>query len=188
MFLGCRDSLNNPKSPFALRIWVCVTDRFDVMRITKTLVESITWITPELNDLNLLQVSLREKVVGNRFLLVLDDVWSKRNKGRDVLLNPLRAGATGSKIIVTTRNADVASSVGTVPAHHLKGLSCEDCWSLFKSQAFEDRRNIDAHPHMEVIGKEIVEKCDGLPLAAKRLGVLLRTRVEEHEWRDIFKR
>ena len=155
------------KEHFALRIWVCVTDRFDVMRITKTLVESITLITPELNDLNLLQVSLREKVVGNRFLLVLDDVWSKRNKGWDVLLNPLRAGATGSKIIVTTRNADVASSVGTVPAHHLKGLSCEDFWSLFKSQAFEVRRNIDAHPHMEVIGKEIVEKCDGLPLAAK---------------------
>ena len=103
-----------------------MTDRFDVMRIIKTLVESITLITPELNDLNLLQVSLREKVVGNRFLLVLDDVWSKRNKGWDVLLNPLRAGATGSKIIVTTHNADVASSVGTVPAHHLKGLSCED--------------------------------------------------------------
>ena len=61
------------KDHFALRIWVCVTDRFDVMRITKTLVESITLITPELNDLNLLQVSLREKVVGNRFLLVLDD-------------------------------------------------------------------------------------------------------------------
>ena len=61
------------KDHFALRIWVCVTDRFDVMRITKTLVESITLITPELNDLNLLQVSLREKVVGNWFLLVLDD-------------------------------------------------------------------------------------------------------------------
>ena len=39
---------------------------------------------------------------------------------------------------------------------------------------------------MEVIGKEIVEKCDGLPLEAKRLGVLLRMRVEEHEWRDIL--
>ncbi|RVW25622.1 putative disease resistance RPP13-like protein 1 [Vitis vinifera] len=118
---------------------------FDVMRITKTLVESITSKTPEVNDLNLLQVSLRDKVVGHRFLLVLDDVWSKRNKGWDLLLNPLRAGAPGSKIIVTTRNADVASSIGTVPAHHLKGLSFEDCWSLFKSQAFEDR-NIDAHP------------------------------------------
>ena len=170
---------------FALRIWVCVTDQFDVMRITKTLVESITSKTPEVNDLNLLQVSLRDKVVGHRFLLVLDDVWSKRNKGWDLLLNPLRAGAPGSKIIVTTRNADVASSIGTVPAHHLKGLSFEDCWSLFKSQAFEDR-NIDAHPNLEVIGREIVKKCDGLPLAAKRLGVLLRTRVEEHEWRDIL--
>lgn len=173
------------KEHFAQRIWVCVNAHFDLMRITKTLVESITFKTPDLNDLNLLQVRLRNKLAGKRFLLVLDDVWSKRNKGWDMLLNPLRAGAPGSKIIVTTRNADVAASIGTVPAHHLKGLSFEDCWSLFKDQALEDN-NIGARPCLNTIGREIVKKCDGLPLAAKRLGVLLGTRAEEHEWSDIL--
>ena len=175
------------ESYFDLRIWVFVSDQFDVVRVTKTILRSVTLKHIDLNDLNLLQVSLKEKLVGKRFLLVLDDVWNKRNNDWDLLWNPLKTGAKGSKILVTTRNRDVASSMGTVPAHHLKGLSFEDCWLLFRSQAFENR-NIDAYPHLEAIGKKFVEKCEGMPLAAKRLGILLRSRQEEDEWKDILNR
>ena len=175
------------ESYFDLRIWVFVSDQFDVVRVTKTILRSVTLKHIDLNDLNLLQVSLKEKLVGKRFLLVLDDVWNKRNNDWDLLWNPLKTGAKGSKILVTTRNRDVASSMGTVPAHHLKGLSFEDCWLLFRSQAFKNR-NIDAYPHLEAIGKKFVEKCEGMPLAAKRLGILLRYRQEEDEWKDILNR
>jgi hypothetical protein len=172
---------------FDLRIWVCVSDQFDVVRVTKTIFRSVTWENTDLNDLNLLQVSLKEKLVRKRFLLVLDDVWNKRNNDWDLLWKPLKTGARGSKILVTTRNRDVASSMGTVPAHHLRGLSSDDCWSLFTSQAFENR-NIDFYPNLEAIGREVVDKCEGLPLAAERLGILLRSRQEEDEWKDILNR
>jgi Leucine-rich repeat (LRR) protein len=175
------------KRHFDLRIWVCVSDQFDVVRVTKTIFRSVTWENTDLNDLNLLQVSLKEKLVGKRFLLVLDDVWNKRNNDWDLLWKPLKTGARGSKILVTTRNRDVASSMGTVPAHHLRGLSSDDCWSLFTSQAFENR-NIDFYPNLEAIGREVVDKCEGLPLAAERLGILLRSRQEEDEWKDILNR
>ena len=172
---------------FHLRIWVCVSDQFDVVRVTKTILRSVTLKHTDLNDLNLLQVSLKEKLVGKRFLLVLDDVWNKRNNDWDLLWNPLKTGAKGSKILVTTRNKDVASSMGTVPAHHLRVLSFDDCWLLFRSQAFENINN-EVYPNLETIGRKVVEKCEGLPLAAKRLGILLRSRQEENEWKDILNR
>jgi hypothetical protein len=175
------------KRHFDLRIWVCVSDQFDVVRVTKTILRSVTLKSTDLNDLNLLQVSLKEKLAGKRFLLVLDDVWNKRNNDWDLLWNPLKTGARGSKILVTTRNRDVASSMGTVPAHHLRGLSSDDCWLLFTSQAFEHRNN-DYCSNLEAIGREVVEKCEGLPLAAKRLGILLCSRQEEDEWKDILNR
>uniref|UniRef100_A0A2N9HVW9 Disease resistance RPP13-like protein 1 n=1 Tax=Fagus sylvatica TaxID=28930 RepID=A0A2N9HVW9_FAGSY len=175
------------KNHFHLIIWVCVSDQFDVVEVTKTILRSVTLKHTDLNDLNLLQVCLKENLVGKRFLLVLDDVWNKRNNDCDLLWSPLKTGAKGSKILVTTRNRDVASSMGTVPAHHLKCLSFEDCWLLFKSQAFENR-NIDVYPNLEAIGSKVVEKCEGLPLAAKRLGILLRSRQEEDEWKDILNR
>ncbi|KAJ4720487.1 Disease resistance protein [Melia azedarach] len=178
---------NRVEEHFDLRIWVCVSDQFDVVRITTTILKSVTSKPTDLDDLNLLQVSLRKKIAGQKFLLVLDDVWGRRNNDWDLLWSPLKTGARGSKIIITTRDSNIAAGMGTVPAHNLECLSFEDCWSIFKNQAFEDR-NIRNFPSLESIGAEIVKKCEGLPLAATRMGILLRSRQEEGEWYDMLNR
>lgn len=170
---------------FDLKVWIFVSDHFDAVRVTKTILESVSSEKVDLDDLNLLQVCLKEKFVGKRFLLVLDDVWNKRNNDWEMLWVLLKAGKSGSKIIVTTQNSDIASSMGTVPPYYLRGLSFEDCWLLFRSQAFENRTIND---NFEAIGREIVKRCDGLPLAVKRFGILLRSRMEEEEWKDILSR
>ncbi|PON98833.1 NB-ARC domain, LRR domain containing protein [Trema orientale] len=172
---------------FKLKVWACVTDQFDAVRVTKTILNSITSKNFDLDDLNLLQVSLKEHLAGIRFLLVLDDVWNKRNSDWDLLWKPLKAGGRGSKIIITTQNGDVAAGMGTVPAHQLRGLTYEDSWLLFISEAFENK-DIDVHPNLKAVGEKIVEKCQGLPLAVKKLGVLLRSRMKEDEWKDILNR
>ncbi|KAM6582927.1 hypothetical protein CsatB_009929 [Cannabis sativa] len=175
---------------FDLKIWVCVTDQFDVVKVTKTILKSVTLRSCDVDDLNLLQVSLKEHLTGKRFMLVLDDVWSKRNSDWDLLWKPLKAGGSGSKIIVTTQNGDVAASMSTISSHYLKGLPYEDCWPLFMSQAFEnkDEGDIDGDPNLKSIGEKIVKRCQGLPLAVKRLGILLRWRAKEDEWKDILNR
>ncbi|XP_044460776.1 putative disease resistance RPP13-like protein 1 [Mangifera indica] len=167
---------------FDLRVWVFVSDQFDVTRVIKTILTSVTSKSVDFDDLNLLQVSLREKLAGKRFLLVLDDVWSRRNNDWDLIWNPLKTGATGSKIIVTTRDSNIAASIGTVPAHPLEFLSFEDCLSVFMDHAFENQ-NFNSMPDLVAIGNEIVNKCEGLPLAAKILGVLLHSR-QKGEWYD----
>ncbi|KAK9146880.1 hypothetical protein Sjap_006783 [Stephania japonica] len=102
-----------------------------------------------------------------------------------MLKNSLIYGAKGSSIIVTTRLQTVASIVKTISEpYRLEGLSEDDCWSLFAFYAFEAGKE-SVNPNLKTIGKEIVKKCGGLPLAAKALGSLLRFTVEERQWREV---
>ncbi|XP_043693617.1 putative disease resistance protein RGA3 [Telopea speciosissima] len=171
---------------FELRMWVCVSDDFDVRKLTKSIIESATRKASDLMDLDVLQNDLLERLKGKRFLLVLDDVWSERKSDWDVLRLPFRSGDSGSKIIVTTRSEKVSSIMGTMAAHRLEALSDDDCWLLFKQRAFVDG-NSDSYPNLVAIGKEILKKCQGLPLAAKTLGGLLHGKEEEYEWDMILK-
>ncbi|XP_059597974.1 putative disease resistance RPP13-like protein 1 [Vitis vinifera] len=173
------------KGRFDLRAWVCVSDYFDVLRITKIILQSVDSDTRDVNDLNLLQVKLKEKFSGKKFLLVLDDVWNENCHEWDTLCMPMRAGAAGSKLIVTTRNEGVAAVTRTCPAYPLGELSNNDCLSLFTQQALRTR-NFDAHPHLKEVGEEIVRRCKGLPLAAKALGGMLRNQLSRDAWANIL--
>ena len=52
---------------------VCVSDEFDVLKLTKTISEEVCLSTnTDTKNLNLLQLTLNEK-----FLLVIDDVWNE---------------------------------------------------------------------------------------------------------------
>ncbi|XP_019079637.2 disease resistance protein RGA2 [Vitis vinifera] len=172
------------KNHFDLRAWVCVSDDFDVLRIAKTLLQSIASYAREINDLNLLQVKLKEKLSGKKFLLVLDDVWNENYDKWDRLCTPLRAGGPGSKVIITTRMG-VASLTRKVSPYPLQELSNDDCRAVFAHAL--GARNFEAHPHVKIIGEEMVNRCRGLPLVAKALGGILRNELNHEAWDDILK-
>ncbi|GMP41436.1 hypothetical protein CsSME_00011534 [Camellia sinensis var. sinensis] len=170
---------------FDLKAWVCVSDEFDILRISKVILESITSESCESKELNQVQVQLKQNLVGKKILIVLDDVWDKKYNDWNVLKSPFNHGAPGSKIIVTTRDGDVASSMGTVQNHLLQHLSEDDCWSVFAQHAFGNR-SMDANPNLVSIGRKIVGKCKGLPLAARTLGGLLRCKKRDNEWENVL--
>ncbi|XP_048426105.1 putative disease resistance protein At3g14460 [Pyrus x bretschneideri] len=173
------------KEHFDVRAWACVSEDFDAVGVTKTLVQSIASKPCDTSDMSLLQVALREQLTGKRFLLVLDDLWNDDYNDWSVLQAPFTYGARGSKVIVTTRNESVASIVHTVPIHSLKQLSPDDCWLLLAKHAFRNE-NASAHPDLEEIGKKIARKCNGLPLAAKTLGGLLSCNMDYKKWNHIL--
>nr|XP_034892116.1 putative disease resistance protein RGA3 [Populus alba] len=169
---------------FDLKAWVCVSEDFSVSKLTKVILEGFG-SKHACDNLDQLQTKLKERLQGNKFLLVLDDVWNEDYDEWDRFLTPLKYGAQGSKILVTTRNESVASVMRTVPTHHLKELTEDSCWSVFARHAFRGETPNDYEELLE-IGREIVRKCKGLPLAAKTLGGLLRTQRDVEEWEKIL--
>lgn len=98
----------------------------------------------------------------------------------------LKSGASpGSKILVTTRKENVATVMGCTRLFHLGKLSEEECWSLFSQVAFSGW-NHGARQILADIGKKIADKCNGLPLAAKTLGGLLRLKKSREQWQRIL--
>ncbi|GAU47909.1 hypothetical protein TSUD_238760 [Trifolium subterraneum] len=166
---------------FELRIWVCVSEDFSLKRLTKSIIESTTKKACNKDlDLDPLQRKLQDLLGRKRYLLILDDVWNDKQEKWYELKSLLACGGKGSSILVTTRLAKVAEIMGTLPPHELSRLSNKDCWELFKQRAFGPNEVEQAG--LVVIGKDIVNKCGGVPLAAIALGNLLRFEREEKEW------
>ncbi|RZC19595.1 putative disease resistance protein At3g14460 [Glycine soja] len=169
---------------FDCRAWVYGSKEFDIFKITKTVMENITGKPCEINDLNLLRLGLMEKLAGKRFLIVLDDVWTE-----DYLswsLHTYQHGARGSKILVTARNENIATIIDTVKVYHLDVLSDEDCWFVFAEHAWLSIESNERTTALVTIGREIVKKCNGLPLAAQSLGRILRSKHHIEEWYNIL--
>ncbi|KAB1212740.1 putative disease resistance RPP13-like protein 1 [Morella rubra] len=174
------------KEHFELAAWFCVSDEFVAFQLMKSMIGAITSSPCNIEDPNLLQVTLQKKLTGKKFLLVLDDVWTEKRIHQEFLTELLQYGAEGSKIIITTRNESVARAMHASASHPLKELPDGDCWSLFAKHALCDG-SFDAHPKLEEIGRQLVKKCKGLPLAIKAIGALLWSKLEVDEWNKILR-
>ncbi|CAL2237289.1 unnamed protein product [Prunus armeniaca] len=173
---------------FEPKVWVSVSDDFDVVRVTKAILESVTSQPVKVEEFSKMQHDLNEQLRGKKFLIVLDDIWDKSD--RDLydlwtrLQSPFSVGAQGSKIIVTTRDLNVAKIMGATEVHNLEHMSDDNCLEIFEQHAFVNINN-DRPPNFQLLQKKIAEKCSGLPLAARTLGGLLRQK-EMNEWEEIL--
>jgi Leucine-rich repeat (LRR) protein len=175
---------------FDLKMWVCVSDIFDVKNIVEKILEAATEKKPDPAEMNTLVGKLKKEIEGKKYFLVLDDVWNGDHEKWCRLKVVLMGGARGSRILVTTRNEvvartirqeSVAKIVGTVESYSLKGLDEDASWSLFKLKAFEKGQE-PKNSSIVALGKEMVKKCSGVPLAITTIGSLLGSKNPETEW------
>ncbi|XP_070682205.1 putative disease resistance protein RGA3 [Malus domestica] len=174
------------KACFQIKIWVCVSDPFDEIKIAKAIIEGVKKDTsPNSDELETFLQCMSKSIEGKKFLLVLDDVWTEdQGKWEKLKLPLIQSGAHGSRILVTTRKQEVADMMGA-PTHtiYLERLSEQNCLSIFNRMAFYNR---DKDGVLEAIGEEIAKKCKGLPLAAKTLGSLMRYKKTRKEWQEVL--
>ncbi|TQE13012.1 hypothetical protein C1H46_001387 [Malus baccata] len=169
---------------FELKIWICVSNVFELDILAKKILKQLDKHHLEMVDkldMNQLQNNLREKVNGKKYLLVLDDVWNEDLEKWLSLKCLLMGGGKGSRILITTRSETVATTSDTDESYTLKGLNEKQSWSLFKKMAFKDGKE-PHNPTIKAVGEEVARKCQGVPLAIRTIGGMLRTRHNETEW------
>ena len=169
------------KKHFERKMWVCVSENFDVKIIVEKILESAKKKKLETLGMDTLIINLKEEIDEKRYLLVLDDVWNEDLKNWLNLKDLLMSGARGSRILVTTRSNKVAKITQTVPPYMLEGLDEKESWSLFKQMAFEKGQEPE-NSIFKATGKEILKKCRGVPLAIRTIGSLLYFKNTEREW------
>ncbi|GLT68543.1 hypothetical protein SLA2020_407630 [Shorea laevis] len=190
--LVCNDP--NVKQHFDSVTWVCVSDSFDEKRVAKAIIQGLEKLSGsaayglESDPLEVLLGRLSKSIDGKKYLLVLDDVWADKCERWDSLKVTFNLGAAGSKILVTTRDLNVASMMGSSDSQiiHLEKLGDEECWSILRDIAFKGKDKMKIREDLEEIGRKIAKRCKGLPLAAKVLGSLLHSRSTKGEWLNIL--
>ncbi|KAL0920579.1 hypothetical protein M5K25_009723 [Dendrobium thyrsiflorum] len=181
---------------FDLKMWVCVSNNFDVKKVIADMLESLKKKRPRLETLKALQDSLQAEMMSKKFLLVLDDIWEsdeeQDKKKWEKLLAPLAYGKIGSMILVTTRMDSVAMMIAKVikkkiEIFRLEGLVEDQCLQLLNSHAFAGEENPpDDHKKLRAIAGEIVKKLLGSPLAAKVIGGVLNSSLDERHWTKVL--
>ncbi|XP_062004515.1 putative disease resistance protein RGA3 isoform X2 [Rosa rugosa] len=162
---------------FHEKIWVCVSTPFEVNLILKGILEFLKPENAAVQSIGAMCRILKENLQGKKYLLVLDDVWNEDSQRWDDLVSCLLrvTDGEGSSIIVTTRSEKVAKMVETLPRHDLRKLSDNECWVILRDRAVP----VESDPmpqDQERIGREIAKKCVGVPLVAKVLGNIMRSK------------
>ncbi|KAH9751764.1 hypothetical protein KPL71_014430 [Citrus sinensis] len=173
------------KRNFEKVIWVCVSDTFEGIRVAKAIIEGLGVSASGLSEFESLMKQIQEYIMGKKFFLVLDDVWDGDYKKWDPFFSCLKNGHHESKILITTRDRSVALQLGSIDIIPVKELGEGECCLLFKQIAFL-RRSFEDREKLEPMGRKIAHKCKGLPLAAKVIGNLLRSKSTVKEWQRIL--
>ncbi|KAM0031948.1 putative P-loop containing nucleoside triphosphate hydrolase, leucine-rich repeat domain superfamily [Helianthus debilis subsp. tardiflorus] len=171
---------------FYVRAWVTVSQKYDMRDVLIQILASVG-VKPDLDIAT--NSKLREMVykhlMGKRYLIVIDDIWHIETWDNMKLFFP--HDNTGSRILLTSRLVQVAkhaNSEGLI--HHLGYLSKEKSWELLCQKVFHDNE----FPKWSIKpGMQIVENCQGLPLAVVVIaGVLAKHALSERFWVEIADR
>ncbi|XP_008238138.1 PREDICTED: disease resistance protein RPM1-like [Prunus mume] len=177
------------KKHFKVRAWITVTQSFKLGEILKHMIEQLHQairipVPQGINNMstNLLKTVIKEVLQKRRYLVVLDDVWHLC--GWDALKYALPNNTCGSRVILTTRNADVASTTcveSRGKVYNLEPLPLTDAWELLCKKTFQGN---SCPPHLEEVCNYILRKCEGLPLAIVAISGVLATKDKRRidEW------
>ncbi|KAJ1692073.1 hypothetical protein LUZ63_008771 [Rhynchospora breviuscula] len=174
------------QSHFQVKSWVRVYDKLNIAHVTKSITDLTTMgPVPVLMDaMDLIRQCLWAELTGKRYLLVLINVLNEKTDNWEQLKPVLDCGCPGIMILVTTRSFKVASIMGTMTEYILKELNDDDMWGIFRQRAFG--MGVHEWPKLVEIGKQLMNKCCGSPLAATILGGSLSYKNDEREWLDVL--
>ncbi|KAM3376531.1 putative late blight resistance protein R1C-3 [Capsicum galapagoense] len=169
-------------SHFDLRAWCTVDQEYDEKKLLMKLFNQVTGSDLKFSEDIDVADKLRKQLYGKRYLIVLDDVWDIDTW--DELTRPFPEVVKGSRIILTTRQKEVAfhGKCNTDPLN-LRLLRPEESWELLEKRAFGEESCPD---ELLDVGKEIVQNCKGLPLVVDLIaGVIAGLEKKKVVWLEV---
>ncbi|XP_070048291.1 uncharacterized protein [Nicotiana tomentosiformis] len=170
---------------FDVCVWCCISERYEKKLLLIDILQQINIGLPEnveeksegdLADL------LRRSITGRRYLIFMDDIWTI--EAWDDVKTTFRDDKQGSRIILTTRHAEVASYAKCITDPlRLRYFHNEESWMLLVQKLFQDQQ---CPPELVDVGKRIAEKCQGLPLSVVLVaGLLGKMETKEDGWLQV---
>ncbi|KAL5552270.1 hypothetical protein UlMin_002446 [Ulmus minor] len=169
------------KKHFKARAWITVSQSFVIEDLLKDMVQQLykairRRVPKEVDSMtnNKLKSTIKELLQRRRYLIVLDDVWHLH--AWRAVQYALPNNSYGSRVVLTTRKNDVASTAGVESegrTYNMEPLSMAESWDLFCRKTFHGNT---CPPHLEDICKIILKRCEGLPLAIVAISGVLATK------------
>ncbi|KAL0388352.1 UNVERIFIED_CONTAM: putative disease resistance protein [Sesamum radiatum] len=165
------------------RAWAAIGQDFQARDILETMLLSLASGLLSKNEIAEMEtMELMEQLYqaqkGRRYLIVLDDLWSE--EAWENLRFAFPDDCNGSRILITTWSIRVTAIATDVV--EVRPLGMAESWQLFEIKSGLDDPDIEyiAADKMEMIGKEIVGHCAGVPLAIAVIGGILRAKNLEY--------
>ncbi|XP_030553760.1 disease resistance protein RPM1-like [Rhodamnia argentea] len=177
------------KKHFVVYAWITLSLSSKIEELLKDMLDQIMRVIrkpvpPGAYPMNShwLKTIIKDLLQRRRYLIVLDDAWHIDEW--DAIKHALPNNGHGSRVIITTRNADLASTTckefsGLVKT--MKPLDPTHSWELFCQKAFQGN---SCPSHLEEICEYVLRKCQGLPLAIVAISGVLAAKDNRriYEW------
>ncbi|XP_049359039.1 putative late blight resistance protein homolog R1B-16 [Solanum verrucosum] len=173
-------------SCFDIRAKVTISQEYCVRNVLLCLLYSVRGKTDaqtyvEQNDGQLAD-QLQKLLKCGRYLVVIDDIWTK-GAWDDIKLCFPDCNCR-SRILMTTRNMEVAEYASSGrPPYQMRLMNFDESWSLLYEKIFAK----DCFPpEFDEVGKQIALKCKGLPLTIVVIaGLLSKIGKALDEWKSV---
>ncbi|KAM3245579.1 hypothetical protein ACQJBY_056734 [Aegilops geniculata] len=176
------------KGQYECWAFVSVSRNPDMTNILRTILSEVAkkdYATTEAGNIQQLINKITDFLAGKRYFVVVDDIWDVDTW--DIIKRAFPATSSTSRIITTTRMNNVAHlccSSFNGHIYNIRALDMVHSRQLFHTRLFKSDE--DCPSYLQEIAEQILEKCDGLPLAIIAIsGLLANTEKTEVLWNQV---
>ncbi|KAL5707891.1 hypothetical protein ACHQM5_018743 [Ranunculus cassubicifolius] len=182
----------NVRNHFDCYAWTFISQECRLVNVLQEILRQVSNLSTNERG-KMTEVEVLEKLFGileeKRYLVVLDDIW--REDAWDMLKSAFPNGKNGSKLMLTSRSTKVALHADPWGFHfEPRLLNGDEAWDLICKIASSDDdagTSLSLIGDMEKCGREMVQKCGGLPLSIVVLGGILARKKTLRQWETVAK-